>query len=158
MSLGELIKLKTETQEQVEASQQIPADVQSKEDAMKVIEQTVRKFTKPLEEQIALQNLFARFPDATSFAAEMGKIVKESPGISWEHAYKIAKSDSAEKSAFERGRQEALKTGEQKQSLQQSSKGGSVQRDGGRSLQELIADRSIPFSEVQRIMKERFSK
>lgn len=155
MGLAEVLKAR---EEQLQSEQAYTAEelnqAQTQEQAVKVVEGLIKRHTRPLEDKLALQDLFFRNADAKQYAADIAKAVKENPGISWEAAYKIAKYDNASKEAQERGRQEAYQTIVQKQQIATDGVRGTVKSQ--RPLDELIRDKSIPFTEVQRIMKERF--
>lgn len=158
MGLSELAKLRSEsTQQPTEEPTVDMNNVQSQEDALKVVEKIVRKHTRPLEDQLALQNLFMKNPDAQQYAGDMARVVKENPGISWEVAYKAAKFDRVGSQAKEEGRKEAYQTIQKKQEVAVGAGKPTASRDN-RPLDELIKDKGIPFTEVQRIMRERFSQ
>jgi len=155
--LAELLKSRGEDQQPVVPPQEVtPQEVVTESDALRVVEQVVRKFTRPLENQLALQQLMYKNPDVEQFAGQMASIVKSNPGISWEVAYKAAKFDALGATSREEGKKEAYQTIQQKQAVT-TSPAKPVARDT-RPIDELIKDKSIPFSEVQKIMKERFSQ
>ena len=156
MSLAELVKLREQTIPQSEIAPDELNQVQTQEDALKVVERVVKKFTRPLEDKLALQELFHNNPDAPSFASDMAKLVKENPGVSWAVAYRAAKFEALDKQSREKGRQEAYQTIQQKQAATVSQP--ATPQKSAQGLKELIGDKSIPFREVTRIMKERFSQ
>ena len=153
MGFAELAKIRETTQ-----SEFVPdvSNVQTPEDAQRIVEGIVKKFTRPLEDKIALQDLFFKNPDAAQYAASMAKLVKDSPGMNWEHAYKVAKFDDVAKQATEKAKQEVYQAIQQKQAVATAPARASAKDT--RPLAELIKDKSIPFVEIQRIMKERFSQ
>lgn len=154
MGLSELAKLRNETQQSAELAEQIPAQVETQDDAMKVVERVVKKVTRPLEDKLALQDLMLRVPDVKEYAAEMASVVKLNPSITWEAAYKVAKFDALQKTAREEGRKEAYQAVQQKQAASVAS--SKPRASNERALDDLIRDKGIPFKEVQRIMRERF--
>ena len=157
MGLSELIKLRNESQPAESEVDQLNVE-STDEDAVKVVEKVVRRFTRPLEDRLALQDLFFKNPDAKDFASVMAKVVKDNPGITWDAAYKVAKFDTLSKDEREKGRQEAYSNIQQKQvGTVESQRSATISKDT-RNLEDIIRDRSIPFQEVQRIMKERFSQ
>ena len=156
MGLSELIKLRSEGQPQEESVIE-PENIQSNEDALKVVERFIKKHTQPLEDKFELQNLFMSSPDAKNYAPAMAQIVKTRPNISWADAYKLAKFDSLEKNSREAGRREAYQNIERKESATAAPARPTAARDT-RPVDELIKDKSIPFAEVQRIMRERFAQ
>lgn len=157
MGLSELIKIRGESSTPQQPSVPVsPQEVQSTEDAVRILDSVVEKHTRPLKDQLALQELFYNHPDARQLAPEIAKIVKENPGVSWDIAYKAAKSTTVEQQALQAGRQQAYQDIQTKQAVNvQPAKAAPNQ---GRPLQEIISDPSVPFSEVQRIMRERFSQ
>ena len=132
------------------------ANAQSQEAALKIVEKVVRKFTKPLEDKLALQDLFSKNQDAQQYAGEMARLVKENPGISWNVAYKAAKFDRLAGQAREEGKQQAYQSIQRKQSLTVEAPRAAVKES--KPLLDLIKDRNVPFTEVRRIMKERFAQ
>lgn len=156
MSLAELIKFR-EPQPEALADDALSSEVASQdEDAVKVVEKVVKRITRPLEDRLHLQELFYKNPDAAQYASEMGKLVKENPGISWDVAYKAAKFDALGNQSRLEGKQEAYQAIRQKEAVAVGS-ARPVSKET-RQVDDLIRDKSIPFSEVQRIMKERFSQ
>ena len=154
MGFAELAKIR-ENPTQLESIPDV-SNVQTPEAAQRIVEGIVKKFTRPLEDKIALQDLFFKNPDAAQYAASMAKLVKDSPGMNWEHAYKVAKFDDVAKQATEKAKQEVYQAIQQKQAVATDPARASAKDT--RPLAELIKDKSIPFVEIQRIMKERFSQ
>lgn len=152
MGLSELVRVRTESQPQTEAN----ASVETAEDAVRVVEGIVRKQIDPLRDQLQLQDLFLRYPDAKDFAPQMAKVIKDNPGTAWEVAYRAAKFDALASQAKKEGTQQAYQTIQQKQSASVEPARPAVTKE--RNLDELIRDKSIPFSEIQKIVKERFSQ
>ena len=156
MGLSELMSIRGQSQPgEAEDLAGVDQEIQTQEQALKVVEKVVRRFTRPLEDKIALQELFFKHPDATQYAAEIGKAIKDNPGITWESAYKVAKFDASQDTAREQGRQEAYQTIDKKQAAAVQPTRPAEQ---GPNLRDLIVDRNTPWSEVQRIMKERFAQ
>lgn len=156
MGLSDLMRLREQSQPgETEDLAAVDQEIQTQEQALKVVEKVVRRFTRPLEDKIALQELFFKHPDATQYAAEIGKAIKDNPGITWESAYKVAKFDALQNTAREQGREEAYQTMEKKQlaSVQPTRPA-----EQATNLRDLIVDKNIPWIEVQRIMKERFAQ
>lgn len=159
--LSELIKARMEGEAPAQAV--TPQVLQSHEDpttteeALKVVENLISKKVRPLQDRVELQDLFLARPDARDYAGEMAKIVKEHPGTPWELAYKAAKSDAVEAKARQAGRQEAQVVAQQKVAAQVGGTGSTTNAQQP-SLNDIINDRSIPFLEVQRIVKERLSQ
>jgi hypothetical protein len=155
MGLSELLRIRGESS--VPTEQEInPDSIRTSEDAVRVLDRVVQRHTQPLKDQLALQELFYQFPDAKKYATQMADVVKTNPGVSWEVAYKAAKFNDVAKEATAQGRTEAFKTLQQKQ-VMVAQPAQPSQRDV-RPIDDLIKDRSIPFAEVQRIMRERFSQ
>ncbi len=156
MSLADLAKSRDDAQTHIanESSQNVRVETQ--DDAMKVVENIVRKATRPLEDKLALQDLLLRNPDVKDYASEMAKVVKDNPGVTWETAYKAAKFDALQRTSVEKGRQEAYQTMQQKQSVNVAP--ARPKASNQQSLENLVKDRSIPFKELQKIMRERFNK
>lgn len=125
------------------------------EAAIQIVQAIVKNQVKPLEEQIKLQDLFLRNPDAKDYAEGIAKAVKENPGITWEAALKLAKFDALEQKATETGKQQAYQTINTKQGMiaGQSAPTHASQPD----LRSIIKDRSIPFKEVDRMVREHLS-
>ena len=164
MSLSEMIKIRNDGQDessfgniQQPAAQPQTVEVNTPEDAMRIVEKVVKRFTRPLEDKLALQELSYKNPDFSQYANEMAKIVKENPGVAWDVAYRAAKFNDLDKKSREAGRQEAYQGQQQKQAVMAGGQRVTAPRPQ-RPIEELIKDKSVPFSEVQRIMKERFSQ
>lgn len=120
--------------------------------AIQLVQSMIRSEVKPLQERVALQDLFLKNPDAKDFAEGIASVVKSNPGISWENAYKLAKFDSVPAQAQQQGRQEAYATVQQKQ---QFIAGSSVPTmKSGPDVRNIIKDRSVPFAEVDRMVRE----
>ena len=156
MSLSELVNSRIQSQPADDVTTEELANAQSQEAALKIVEKVVKKFTRPLEDKLALQDLMAKNPDATQYAGEMAKLVKENPGIGWDVAYKAAKFDRLAGQAREEGKQQAYQTIQRKQALTTESP-RSATKDS-KPMLDLIKDKNVPFREVQRIMKERFAQ
>ena len=154
MSLSELVDSRLQSPATDDVSPEELANAQSQEAALKIVEKVVRKFTRPLEDKLALQDLMAKNPDATQYASEMAKLVKNNPGIGWDVAYKAAKFDQLAVQARDEGRTEAYRGIQKKQAFTVEAPKAVVK--DSKPLLDLIKDRSVPFSEVSRIMKERF--
>lgn len=120
--------------------------------AIQIVQAIVDNTVKPLQERVALQDLFLNNPDAKEFATGIAEVVKSNPGISWPNAYKLAKYDAVQQQSVQQGRQEAYKNIAQKQEF---IAGASVptQRSGP-DVRNVIKDRSIPFQEVDRMVRE----
>ena len=156
MSLSELVDSRTKSQPAEDVSVEELQNAQSQEQALKIVEKVVKKFTKPLEDKLALQDLFAKNTDAQQYAGEMAKLVKENPGISWDVAYKAAKFDRLGTQAREEGKRQAYQEINRKQILTTESPRSAIKEN--KPLLDLIKDKNIPFHEVQRLMKTRFSQ
>lgn len=127
--------------------------VTTETDALKIVESVAKKAMRPLQDKVELQDLFLNFPDAKEYAGGIAKAVKENPGISWNSAYKLAKYDSLQSKAVEQGKQEAYQNIAQKQAVQAGTPRPTVKENA--DLKSVIRDRSIPFSEITRIVKQR---
>lgn len=163
MGLSELAKVREAPAPvpTVQAELDDVVNVQTQEDAVKVVEKLIRKHTQPLEDRIQLQNLFMTHPEAKELAPRMAELIKENPGASWDLVYRAARSERLEadqQRQQEIGRQQAYQAMQTKQSVAtEPTKAQPAPRDG-RGVEELIRDKTVPFAEVQRIMKERFSQ
>ncbi len=130
-----------------------PQPMTSDDAAIKIVQGIVRGEVKPLEEKIALQDLFLNNKDAPEYAVGIAKAVKENPGISWQNAYKIAKFDAQAQQVADQARQSAQQT----QTLKTQVMAGNAsptQARGGPDVRSIINDRSVPFKEVTRVMQE----
>ena len=157
MGFSELAKLKNNPQPQEETVPPV-GEVETPEQALRVVENVVKRFTKPLQDKLDLQDLFLRYPDAKEVASLMADIVKRNPAVDWDTAYFAAKSKSSitlSQKAKEEGKQLAYQEIYKKQA---ASVGTTKPTQSERSLAELVKDRTIPFREVQKIMRERFSQ
>jgi hypothetical protein len=156
MSLAELVKLRDESFAAEPVITQPVNQVQSQDEAIKIVEGIARRTIRPLEDKLALQDLLLRQPDAQQFAVEMAAVIKQDPNVTWETAYKAAKFDVLNRQADALKQQQA----QQVQELKQRASIGSTKSAANapvKSLDDLVNDRTIPFAEVQRIMKERFT-
>src|SRR3990167_1694140 len=154
MSLSELVSSRLQAQPNDEVTTEELANAQSQEAALKIVEKVVRKFTRPLEDKLALQDLMANNQDAAQYASEMANLVKTNPGISWDVAYKAAKFDRLAVQAREEGKREAYQGIQHKQAFTVESPKAAAK--DSKPLLDLIKDKNIPFHEVSRIMRERF--
>lgn len=154
MSLAELSQARATTV--VEPS--LDTKVENQDEAIKVVESIVHKAVRPLEDRLALQDLIMRKPDALSYSAEMARVVRENPGISWEAAYKVAKFDTQGTQAKQEGAAEAYQTIAKKQEFAVGSSSPTVKEQMNYdTIQSMIQDKTVPFSEVKKLMTERFS-
>lgn len=160
MTMAELIKSREDITPPAAPSvvaEPVAAVPRTEQEALKIVENVARNVAKPLEERIALQELFIANPDAKEYASDMAKAVRANPGISWDAAYKLAKFDKIQAESFQKGQQQAQQTAQLKQGLQAgtSQPTGNAGRDVNTDIRNMIKDRSIPLSEITRIMKER---
>lgn len=123
------------------------------EQAVQIVQAIVKNEVKPLQEKVALQELFMKNPDAKDFASGIAEQVKANPGITWESAYKLAKFDALERNAKDAGKQEAYQSIQQKQSVMAGT-ASPTPRGSGPDIRSIIKDRSVPFKEVDRMMRE----
>ena len=152
MTAADIIKQVYETPAQSVAPVQ-PAPARADADAIKIVQAMVSDQVKPLKEQLALQQLFLNKPDAKDFATGIASAVKDNPGISWENAYKLAKFDASEQKAQETARVQAQQTQQLKQSVI-AGNAAPTQSRGGPDVRSIIRDRSVPFKEVDKIVRE----
>lgn len=152
MTAADIIKAVQEATPIAEPAPIVPQAVSQDQQAIKIVEAIVDARTKPLQERVALQDLFLKNPDAAQYASGIAQVVKENPGIKWEAAYKLAKFDAAQEQARQQGTQQAYQNMQTKVA---AVAGTSVptQRSGP-DVRNMIKDRSVPFSEITRVMKE----
>lgn len=129
-----------------------PQPVSPDDAAINIVKSIVQSETRPLQQQIELQNLFMKNPDAVQYAPGLAKAVKENPGISWEGAYKIAKFDSLEQSAQKNQQVQRQQTDQLRTQTLVGSP--SPTERGGPDVRSIIKDRSVPFKEVDRIVRD----
>lgn len=156
MGLNELAALRTQP-----VQQPAPIEVKTENDAIRLVQQIVdqrmQSVVRPLEDKVQLQEFSRLNPDFQQYAGRIAQVVKENPNISWESAYKIAKFDTLQEQSKEAGKQEAYQTIAQKQASVVGQPRPQAQRNE-QPLANMVADKNVPWKEVQRIMKERFSQ
>ncbi len=152
MSLSDALRARQESLPAEELNQPVQTD----EDALKVVEKIVQRAVRPIKDELALSELMRQHPDVQQFAPAMAKLVKENPGISWEVAYKAAKFDHIGPQAKQEGQKEAYQAIQNKQTVAVGEPKATTKES--RPLDELVRDKNIPFIEVQRIMREKFSQ
>ena len=133
----------------MEEEEETPTD--SKQ-AVKSVQDLITKQVRPLEDKLALQDLFFKNPDAKEYATDMVGVVKDNPGISWDAAYKLAKFDRLENKVRQEATQEAYKAIKDKESFSTATPTQRVQEQ--KNVLDIIKDRSVPLSEVRKILLE----
>lgn len=154
MTSADIIKAIQEATPSEPAAPQIPVVQATNQDqaAIKIVEAIVDARTKPLQERVALQDLFLKNPDAAQYAPGIAQAVKENPGIKWDAAYKLAKFDAAQDQARQQGVQQAYQVQQQKTAAVAGAS-APTQR-AGPDVRSMIKDRSIPFNQITQVMRE----
>ena len=134
-----------------------PQQAQGEAEAIKIVQSIVDSKMKPLQEKVALQELFLNKKDAPQYANGIATAVKENPGISWEAAYKLAKFDALQQQAVEQTQTKTQATATLKREVM-AGNGSPAQSRGGPDVRSIIKDRSIPFKEVDRMVREYLSQ
>lgn len=154
MTAADVIKLVNEGKT-VPNSAPLPAPVATTPDtqAIEIVRAIAQDTVRPLQQQVELQQLFLNNPDAKDYAAGIAEAVKTNPGISWNAAYKVAKFDALEQKAKETVVNNQQQTNVLRQSVQVGS-GTPTANRGGPDVRSIISDRSVPFSEVTKMVTE----
>lgn len=153
MSFSELVKLREDAFKPQEVAPVQQNAVQTPDEAIKIVQSMIDARIRPLQNENELNRLFSANTDAKEFVPQMAEVVKANPSISWTDAYKLAKFDALENKAREEGRQDALKTAQLKQAATVGSP--ALRSEPQTDLMNIISDRSVPFSEVSKILRER---
>ena len=82
-------------------------DINTSEDAVKIVNSMIRKETKALEDKFEFQYYLLAHPEDATNAPKALEYVKDNPGIKWEVAFKAARADSLAPIEREKGKQEA---------------------------------------------------
>lgn len=139
------------TQQLQEVNPDMPQD-----EAVKIVQGMIDKAISPLKEKLAIQDTFKN-PEDMKFASDVAKIVRNNPNVPWDVALDAVKQRQMSKETIKaEGRNEAYQTIQQKQSGQSD-----IVQTGTKNqpnLEQIINDKNMPFSEIQKIMKERFSQ
>jgi hypothetical protein len=126
------------------------------EEAIGIVQSMIQQAIAPMREKLEVQEAF-KDPSDFQFASQVAEMVKQNPSIPWKVALDAVKFRQGGERLKEEGRKEAYGTIQQKQSVQQTADaftGIKPEVD----VQKIISDPNVPFSEVQRIMKERFAQ
>lgn len=153
--LSEVIRSRMEGSFEQPQSTPKVEEVNSPEDALRIVDQRVQKQVKPLQDRLEYEIYLVTHPDEKQFSSEALRIAKDNPGVSWEIAFKAAKADSLASTERERGKQEAYQSIQNKQDAQLPSGAGGGSRMPEptiREIQEGIAAGKIPLSEARRFI------
>ena len=159
MELSELMKARQEGQVSQNQAQQIVSQVMdenpdmSQDEAVKIVQKMIDKAVSPIREELAIQKTFKN-PEDMQYAAEVASLVRENPTIPWNVALDAIKFRKSGERLKEEGRKEAYSNIQQKQSGQSDSIQSGQKRQV--DIAQIVSDKSIPFSEVQKIMRETF--
>jgi hypothetical protein len=88
-SYRELVSAKAQKPEEPEAAPEAGV-----EEALRIVDGRIKSRLDELKSELELKETAARFPDFYRFADEIKELVKETPGLSWDTAYKAAKVES----------------------------------------------------------------
>lgn len=157
MDLAELMEAKNPKQEPViqEAQRNLQDQGYTPEQALDIVRKLVQDEIAPVREQLALRDTFKNQEDM-QYAPAVAEIVKKNPSIPWDVALKAAKYDSVQSQLTEvttQNKQQDILT---KEKAQAGSQGSGIKPQ--QNLQQLVSDKEVPFRDVQKIMRERFSQ
>lgn len=132
---------------------------EEEQEGYRILEDYYSKKTAPIQRE--LENIKVRlevdqflkdFPEARKdpelIQAAISK-VKQNPTYSISDAYRVVSFDSFVSRSRNEGKEEALEDAQKKQSARGDSSG---RRTGQRSVDELLADKSIPLSEIEKLL------
>jgi len=160
MDISELMKARQQEPSQA-AQAQMVQKVQddnpdmSQDEAIQIVEKLISKQVSPLKEELEILRTF-KSEEEQRLAPQAAQIVKENPGISWKLALEIAQSRTSSERLKEQGTQEAYQSIQKKQAVQADSVQTGIKKEV--NLEDLVNNKDIPFSEVQKIMKQRFNQ
>lgn len=133
----------------------------NQDEAVKIVQTMIDKQVSPIKEKLAIAETFKNKDDMV-YAPQVAELVKKNPGIPWDVALDAVKARSipqATQQATEKAQEETYATIQQKQAAQTDNvRVGSKETYDTSQLNDIIADKNIPFSEVQKIMKEKYSQ
>lgn len=121
------------------------------DEAVKIVQRMIDKAISPLREQLAIKDTFKSDEDR-KYAPKVAELVKKNPNIPWDVALDTVK--------FREGQAQPQKRVNDTSNLKKSASqpdGNSAGMKKGVDIANIVNDKSIPFAEVQRIMKEKFS-
>lgn len=151
MDMAELLRVKLDAQESQPGTQDMSHD-----EAIRIVESIVEKRVRPLQETLEIQKAFKN-PEDMQYASEVAGLVKSNPTIPWSIALEAIKYRHAPERLKEEGKNEAYQTIQSKQPFMQSDE-ASLARKREVDVMGIVNDRSIPFREVQKILKEKYSQ
>ncbi len=135
-------KLRDQPQPQAEAAPPAP---QPSVDLEKMVDSKLA----PLRVQLEVDQVLRGHPDFQEFAPKVLERIKSKPSLSLEEAYQLEKYSSIESKAKEEGKAEAYEVIEKKASLQVEQSGRKTVTP---SVEELIRDKTVPLSEIARML------
>lgn len=161
MDHADLLRVKEEASRLPEPTKQVVDNLRtndpdlSQDEAVKIVERMIEKRLAPLREKMEIKEAFKN-PDDMKFASEVAKLVRNNPQIPWDIALDAVKHRLQSVAGLkESGRKEAYATIQQKQLAQSPSIHAGPRKEV--DVDRIIQDKSVPFSEVQKIMRERFA-
>ena len=121
------------------------------DEAVKIVQRMIDKSISPIKEQLAIKDTFKTDEDR-KYVSQVAELVKKNPTIPWDVALDTVKY----REGLRNTQNSVQDTANVKQSASQPDS-SSVGMKKGVNIEDVVRDKSIPFSEVQKIMKERFS-
>lgn len=125
------------------------------DEALAIVDRLIDSRVAPLREQLAIRETFKTEEDM-QYAPQVAELVKKNPTIPWDVALKAVKYDTAASKLQEVNAQNQSHEAAQKEKAQAASGGNRSQ--SASNVQAIMSDKSIPWKEKDRIMREHFGR
>jgi hypothetical protein len=115
------------------------------------IDTVIDRKLAPLRVQIETESVIRKYQDFEEYASPALNEIKKNPSLSLEDGYLLAKAKSGtlQSTAKEEGKKEAYQTIEKKGNLQFETSGP---KKATQTPEDLIRDRSVPLSEIAKML------
>lgn len=155
MELSELAEIKLSKPQAQEKVQQLENQGYTQDEAINIVKKLIHDELAPFKEQIAIKETFKNEEDM-SYAPQVAELVKRNPTIPWDVALKSVKYDAVVNKLTTEQANRKSQEQNLKERSQVASSGASPRQET--NLGSLVNDRTVPFNEVRRIMKDKFSQ
>lgn len=155
MELSELAEIKLSKPHVQEKVQQLENEGYTQDEAINIVRKLIQDEVAPLREQLAIKETFKNEEDMV-YAPQVAEVIRKNPSIPWDVALKSVKYDAVQNKL---NTEQATRKSQEmnlKERAQATSTGTSPRQDS--NLGTLVNDKTIPFREVQKMMKEKFSQ
>lgn len=125
------------------------------DEALALVRSLITSEVAPIRERLAIADTFKE-PGDMQFAPAVAELVRNNPNIPWDVALKSVKFDAVAGKVTAFDAQKIKETNDLKDKAQAGSQNQRIAPD--KNLAGMVADKNIPFKEVQKAMREAFSQ